>query len=160
MKKVVGNLDAISSFVFILLALLTCYLSKRLSLWNPDGPSDGFFPFLGGLALGFFGLCLLVQSLLKPKKDAVFLGDTLKLKLLIYAGSLLAYSILFDWLGSVLATFLFFLSICKGAEKASWKATLIISVLSCGLFFLIFSVLLKVPLPLGLLKPLFLLWGF
>jgi hypothetical protein len=160
MKRLTGNLDAISSFVLILFALLTCYLSKKLTIWSPEGPSDGFFPFLGGLALAFFGLCLLVQSLLKPREDAVFLGDTLKLKLLIYTVSLLAYSILFDWLGSILATFLFFLSICKGAEKASWRASLIISGLSCGLFFLIFSVLLTVPLPLGLLKPLFQLWGF
>jgi hypothetical protein len=160
MKRVVGNLDATSSFVLVLFAMLTCYLSKRLSLWSSDGPSDGFFPFLGGLALGFFGLCLLVQSLLKPKKDAVFLGDTLKMKLLIYVGSLLAYSILFDWLGSILATFLFFLSICRVAEKAGWKVSLIISGLSSGLFFLVFSVLLKAPLPFGLLRPLFLLWGF
>ena len=160
MKRVFENLDAVSSFVLILFALLTCYLSKKLSVWSPEGPGDGFFPFLGGLVLGFLGLCLLVQSLLKPKKDAVFLADTLKLKLLIYVVSLLAYSILFNWLGSILGTLLLFLSICKGAERASWRASLIISVLSCGLFFLIFSVFFKVPLPLGFLKPLFLLQGF
>ncbi len=160
MKRLVENLDAVSSSVLILFALLTCYLSKRLTIWSPEGPSDGFFPFLGGLVLGFFGLCLLVQSLLKPRKDAVFLGDALKLKLLIYAVSLLAYSIFFDWLGSILATFLFFLAICKGAEKASWKASLIISVLSSSLFFLVFAVLLNTPLPIGLLKPLFVLSGF
>ena len=154
MKRLTGNLDAISGFVFILFALLTCYFSNKLTIWSPEGPSDGFFPFLGGLALGFFGFCLLVQRLLKPKK-MVFLADTIKLKLLIYGGGLLAYSILFSWLGSILATFFFLLSICKGAEKARWKTSLIISGLTTASFFAIFSVLLKVPLPLGLLKPLF-----
>ena len=155
MKRLTGNLDTISSLAFILFALLTCYLSKKLSIWSPDGPSDGFFPFLGGLTLGFFGLCLLVQSLLKPKKGMVFLADTLKSKLLIYAGGLLAYGILFEWLGSILATLFFVISICKGAEKARWRTSLIVSGLTTALFFAIFSVLLKVPLPLGLLKALF-----
>lgn len=77
MKRVVGNLDVISSFVFILLALLTCYLSKRLSLWTPEGPSDGFFPFLGGLALAFFGLCLLVQRGILPEEKVEWTADAL-----------------------------------------------------------------------------------
>jgi hypothetical protein len=154
------NLDALSAFVLLLFAFWVCYLSNELSLWNSDGPGDGFFPFLAGLTLGLSGMDLLVKSLLKPKKTTAFWADTLKWKLFSYLGILIAYSVLFNWLGSLLATLFFFLFLCKEAEKFSWKTSLIFSGLSTCFFFVTFYMLLKAPLPLGLLKPLFLLWGF
>jgi hypothetical protein len=154
------NSDAISGFLLLLFAVWACYLSKELFLWGSDGPGDGFFPFLAGATLGLFGLVLSVKSLLKPKKTAAFWADTLVCKLCIYMGSLIAYGLLFQWLGSLLVTFFFFLFICKAAEKFNWRTSLIFSGLSTCLFFLTFNVLLKVQLPMGILKPLFLSWGF
>lgn len=154
------NSDTISGFLLLLFAVWVCYLSKELFLWGTDGPGDGFFPFLAGVTLGLFGLALSVKGLLKPPKTAVFLADTLVWKLCIYMGSLIAFGLLFAWLGSLLTTFFFFLVICRAAEKFNWRTALIFSGLSTCLFFITFTVLLKVQLPMGLLKPLFLSWGF
>jgi len=152
--------DTISGFLLVLFAVWVCYLSQELFLWGTDGPGDGFFPFLAGVTLGLFGLALSAKGLLKPKKTTEFWADTLAWKLVSYIGSLIAYGILFPWLGSLLSTFFFFLFLCKSAEKLSWRTSLIFSGLSTCLFFLTFNVLLKVQLPMGLLKPLFHSWGF
>ena len=154
------NPDTISALLMVLFAAWVGYLSKELLLWGPDGPGDGFFPFLAALALGIFGSGLMVKSLLKPRKTVVFWADTLKRKLFAYAGGLVGYGILFSWLGSLLTTFFFLLFICRAAEKFLWSTSLIFSGLSSALFFVAFYVLLKAPLPPGLLKPLFLSWGF
>ncbi len=154
------NSDTISAFVLLLFAVWVGYLSKELSLWSPEGPGDGFFPFLAALTLGLLGLGLMVKSLLKPRKTVGFWADTLQGKLFAYLGGLIGYGILFPWLGSLLTTFFFFLFICKASEKFVWTTSLIFSGLSTCSFFVAFHVLLKAPLPPGLLKPLFLLWGF
>ena len=151
--------DTISGFLLLLFAVWVCYLSNELFLWGSDGPGDGFFPFLAGATLGLFGLALSVKGLLKPQKSTVLWTDTLVWKLFSYIGSLIAYGLLFHWLGSLLSTFFFFLFICRAAEKIGWRTSLIFSGLSTCLFFLTFNVLLKVQLPMGLLKPLFLSWG-
>lgn len=152
--------DTISGSLLLLFAIWVCYLSFELSLWGSDGPGDGFFPFLAGVTLGLFGLALSVKGLLKPKKTALFWTDTLVWKLFIYMGSLIAFGLLFSWLGSLLTTFFFFLFICTAAEKFSWRTSLIFSALSTSLFFITFNLLLKVQLPMGLLKPLYISWGF
>lgn len=153
--KKLMNIDTFSSLFLVLFAFWVCYLSKRLLLWSPEGPSDGFFPFLGGLALGFFGLCLFFRSLLNPGQISTVKEATTKTRLLIYIGSLIAYALFFELLGFLLATFFFLFAIGKGAEKASWKNSLIISGLSTATCFFVFYYLLDVPFPLGLLKALF-----
>jgi hypothetical protein len=76
------------------------------------------------------------------------------MKLSIYVGSILAYAALFQWLGFLLTTFFFLLAICKGAERAGWKESIIISALSTGMCIFLFYYLLDVPLPFGFLKAL------
>ena len=154
-ETVLKDRDTLSSFILMVFAIWVCYFSKGLALWNSDGPGDGLFPFLGGLALGFFALCLFIQRFLKGEKTNIYWGEIHKLRLLTYIGSLFVYAVVFDWLGSLLATFLFLLFVCKGSEKASWKTSIIISGASTALVFIIFYVLLSVPLPFGLLKLLF-----
>jgi len=144
--------DTYSSLVLVLLASVVCYLSKELSLWSPVGPSDGFFPFLGGLILGFLGLCLFIQSLLKPKDTSKVRGSIQKVKLFTYIGSVLLYPLLFESLGFPFISFFFILVICKVAEKASWRASLIISCLITISCFLIFQYVFEVPFPTGFLK--------
>jgi putative tricarboxylic transport membrane protein len=152
--------DTISGFLLFLFAAWVCYLSKELSLWSTDGPGDGLFPFLAGMTLGLFGLALSVKSLLKPIRAKEIWADTLVWKLSAYAGSLIAYGLLLTWLGSLLSTFILFLFICRVAEKFTWKTSFVFSVLSTGSFFLTFNMLLKVQLPMGILKPLLISWGF
>jgi hypothetical protein len=147
--------DCISSFFLVLFAFWVCYLSKRLSLWNSQGPSDGFFPFLGGVALGVLGIWQFVRSLLEQRQDNEVKAAAIKIKLFTYIASLLAYALLFEFLGFLLATFFFLIAICKGAEKASWKGSLLISSLSTGICFLLFNYLLDVPFPFGFLKAFF-----
>jgi len=146
--------DTVSSIFLVLLAAWVCYLAKGLSLWSSEGPGDGFFPFLGGLVLGLLAICLFFQSLFKPKETDGGRAGTLKIKLSIYIGSLLAYALFFRWLGFPLASFFFLLAICKGAEGASWKYSIILSALSIVLCILLFYYLLDVPFPFGVLTAL------
>ncbi len=153
-RKAMKNKDTVSSFILILVALLVCYSAKKISLWGPDGPGEGLFPFLGGLALMAFGSILFLQSYFKPQKSEKMGEGIRKIKLLLYIGSLFAYFLLFEWMGFILTTFFFILIICKGAEKAPWKDSIIVSSLSTVLFYLIFYYFLDVPFPFGFLKAL------
>jgi putative tricarboxylic transport membrane protein len=145
------NRHALAALFLVLFAAWVCYYSKTLVIWNPQGPGDGFFPFIGGAALGVLGIFQLLRSVAHEHQDEDR-GEFLRTKLFTYIGSLLAYALLFEHLGFLVATFLFMMAILKGAEKAGWKAALIISCLCTGLCFLLFRYLLDVPFPVGFLK--------
>jgi hypothetical protein len=146
-----------TAIIIIILAILLCYWSYRHSLWSEGGPGDGLFPFLAGLALGFFGLLLLIQGIRNPQAERAVVGEG-KDKAAIYIGSLIAYGLLFQLLGFILTSVLFMLVICKWAERAGWKASLMTSALSTASLYIIFH-LMEVPFPLGVLNVFSFLWA-
>jgi hypothetical protein len=148
------NRDAMSSFVMLLFAFWICYLSVRLSLWSEEGPGDGFFPFLGGILLFCFALCLFVQSWIRAGKINTVREPIFKTRLFTYVGSSLVYTFALNLIGFFLATFLLFFVICKVAEKISLKTSLIIACTSTIGFFIVFGYLLSLPFPPGFLKAL------
>jgi putative tricarboxylic transport membrane protein len=146
--------DSLGCLILVLFAFLVCYLSVKLSLWGADGPGDGLFPFMSGLVLALCGLFIFVKGLLKTRTVKVQ-GEIDKGKLFVYIVALLTYAVVFRWLGFVLTTFCYVLFMLKGLEKGTWKASLFVSSLVTVALFAIFYVLLDVPLPFGILKPLF-----
>jgi putative tricarboxylic transport membrane protein len=146
--------DTLGSLILVIFAFLVCYLSAKLSLWGADGPGDGLFPFMSGLLLGLCGLFLFAKGLLKTRTTKEP-GEIDKRKLFVYILALLTYAVVFNWLGFFLATFLYILIMLKVLEKGTWKSSLFVSSLVTGVLFVVFYVFLDVPLPFGILKPLF-----
>lgn len=148
------NPETIGSFILVLFALLMCYLSLNLSLWGDDGPGNGLFPFMSGLVLGLCGLFLFAKELLKTRTINES-NEIDKRKVLLYIFALLAYAILFKWLGFLLTTFFYILLMLKILEKGTWRSSLIISSLVTVILCLIFYVVMDIPLPFGILKLLY-----
>jgi hypothetical protein len=136
-----------TAIIIIILAILLCYWSYRHSLWSEGGPGDGLF----------FGLLLLIQGIRNPQAERAVVGEG-KDKAAIYIGSLIAYGLLFQLLGFILTSVLFMLVICKWAERAGWKASLMTSALSTASLYIIFH-LMEVPFPLGVLNVFSFLWA-
>ena len=66
--------------------------------------------------------------------------------------TLLAYILLFETLGFLLSTFLFFVSLFKLTKaKGEWVTTLMLSAGSVAATYMVFSVWLKCQLPAGIL---------
>lgn len=143
--------DALSGLAFILLAALFCYFAWQMGLWSGDSPGDGFFPFVGGLALVFFSIILFLQTVLKSsgRRNS---ESTLKRKLAVYLGCFFGFVFFFERIGFILTAFFFVLVICKVAEKVGWKISIALAALSTAICMVIFYALLDVPLPFGVLK--------
>jgi putative tricarboxylic transport membrane protein len=157
MGETMKNRDMISSVAMMLFALWVGFMSTKLtlwsgSLWSGEGPSDGFFPFIGGMLLFIFSLCLFVQNWFKLEKTRTVREPILKRRFFTYIGALLAYTFVINLMGFVLTTLLFIFVICNVAEKISVKKSLIIACISTLCFFIGFQYLLDVPFPPGFLR--------
>lgn len=110
--------------------------------YEPVGPRA--FPLLLAAGLGLSGLWLV----LRPTAGAeAFRGVPWKPTALC-AGAVLAYALLFQWLGFALATALMALPVGM-AFGGSWKQSLAGGAALCLVLFLLFDKLLDVVLPTG-----------
>jgi len=172
--------DIISSLFFILLGLFVIYFSFRMSIWKNSVPHEGFIPLVLGTFMSGLGIGLLVFSTVRNKikgnmgdssasdgkkdlieivKSQIIEEDTssgeekVDLKRLYkYLVAILLYVILLERLGYIMTTGLFYMAIVKFVEKKGYFYSLLITLAVVSLSFLLFSTLLRVPLPPGILK--------
>lgn len=115
--------------------------------YEPVGPRA--FPLLLASGLCLSGLWLV----LRPSGNANSLRGVPWKPTVICAAAVLAYALMFQWLGFVLATSLMALPVGM-AFGGSWKQALVGGVALGLAFYLLFDKLLDVVLPVGLLAPL------
>jgi putative tricarboxylic transport membrane protein len=172
--------DIISSLFFIVLGLFVIFISLRMSIWKASVPHEGFMPLALGTLMSGLGISLLVSRIVRNKinenigdgsaadkekdlieivKSQVIEEDTgsddekVDLKRLYkYLMAILLYVILLETFGYLLTTGLFFMAIVKFVEKKGYFYSLLITVVVVSLSFLLFGILLRVPLPPGILK--------
>ena len=110
------------------------------------------FPTILGSAMAACGAFLAVQP--QPRGAAPVLVRRPFIQVLILCAVLLLYAISLPWLGYFLATFLLvFVAARIMGERSFIRGVVISAAFSAGVFFL-FSRVLTIPLPLGLLKAL------
>jgi putative tricarboxylic transport membrane protein len=145
---------------FFLLGAIVIYDSARVGAkWGDDGPQSGYFPFYLGVLICVSCVVVLVQALMmKPEANETFveLGQ-LKLVLTVLIPSLIYVALIggagpVPGLGIYVASALFVGFFMRWLGKYAWWKVAAVSVGNSVVFFLIFEVWFKIPLPKGPLE--------
>jgi len=139
---------------FLALGAIVVYDSARVGAkWAEDGPQTGYFPFYVGLIICAASLVNMVSALaLRAETDKTFVEvGQLKLVLAVLVPSAL-YVGLIGWLGIYVASAVFIAFFMRWLGKYPWWKTAAVSVGNSVVFFLIFEVWFKIPLPKGPLE--------
>lgn len=140
---------------WILLGSASCIISVQLTLWDETGPGNGFIPFVTGLLIGVSGLTLFLVELCKqfsPGASQPFLPNRpATVRILLVLGGLCFIAVTLSHLGFLISAFLVLCCLLRAIEPQRWWVVLVIAVISCVAAYGLFSVLLQVPLPKGLL---------
>ena len=114
-------------------------------------PGAGFYP----LAVGVFGAAVALVWLLSALRRAVAAGpatvsEDARRRVGAAAGLLVGYCLLLSWIGFAPAALLFTALLLRGLG-ARWMPALTIGLVSAVVSYYVFTVLLGVPLPRGVL---------
>jgi hypothetical protein len=141
--------------LFLLLGAIVIYDSVRLGArWVEEGPQAGYFPFYIAVFVCVSSAINLALALLKKGDDRAFVGvEQLKLVLAVLVPSIL-YVGLVGWLGIYAASAVFVAFFMRWLGKYPWWKVAAVSVGNSVVFFLIFEMWFKVPLPKGPLEKL------
>ena len=150
------NLQLVSGMIIMAFAALICFDSSKLSFGSPGRPGPGFFPLGLGILLFLLSLTFVLKTALKwggISDSARALWTGLRWKQIPYTlAALLGYALLLNRLGYLICTWILmtYLFWGKGAKRKGIAVigAMIVSVMS----YMIFRGLLKVRLPLGLLR--------
>ena len=130
------------------------YDSVRLgSGWAADGPRPGYFPFYVGLLICIASAINFVRGLLirgANNKPFVERGQ-LKMVLTVLIPTAI-YAALVTWTGIYAASVLFIAFFMIWLGKYAWWNAVLVSVATMVLFYRVFEVWFKVPLPKGPLE--------
>jgi putative tricarboxylic transport membrane protein len=144
---------AVAALLFVFGAIVI-YDSVRLGArWADDGPQAGYFPFYIGLLICLASAVVLVQALgdkAKAAKAFVTRG-ALKQVMWMLVPSII-YLILIKPLGIYVASTLFVGYFMRWLGRYPWVTTVAVAVGVSAVFFLLFEVWFKLPLPKGPLE--------
>ena len=135
---------------FLLLGGIVIYDSMRLGWrWAADGPEAGYFPFYIGVLVCLASLINLGVAAVKKGEGGAFVGvEQLKMVLTVLLPAIL-YAGLVGWLGIYVASVLFVGFFMRWLGKYAWWKVAAVSVGNSVVFFFIFEIWFKVPLPKG-----------
>ncbi len=154
------TIDFVVAALFFLLGALVMYDSARLgSKWAADGPEAGYFPFYIGLILCFSALVNAIRAAMgKDIKEVSFVSVTaLKMVLSVLLPSIV-YVLFINGVGPLPGLGIYVPSVAFIAVfmiwlgKYKWLKTFIVSVSVVVVFFVMFEIWFKVPLPKGPLE--------
>ncbi|MEW5865136.1 MAG: tripartite tricarboxylate transporter TctB family protein [Pseudomonadota bacterium] len=137
--------------LFIAFGAVVIADSVRLGFrWVEDGPQPGYFPFYVGLIICVAGLVNLVRGLVLPaaKNGAFVEVGQLKLVLSVLVPTAV-YAALIGWIGIYVASIVFIAYFMRRLGRYAWWKTAAVSVGNSVVFFVIFEVWFKIPLPKG-----------
>ena len=147
--------DVKSSLFWALIGILFCIGGFHYGIRRSGIPGPGFLPFVTGIILVALSLILLISRFLDrggragPKEEPMPGGLALS-RILIVLGALCLYVLILEPLGFMVTTFLFMIVLLR-LEPRKWMFILLVSIGATAFFFVLFKVLLRVPLPAGVL---------
>jgi len=144
---------AVAAFI-LLCGAIVIYDSARLGAkWGEDGPEAGYFPFYIGAILCVASVVNLVRALAAARRensDFVELG-ALKLVFSVLIPTAI-YAALIGPLGLYLASTVFIAFFMRWLGNYPWWLVAAVSIGNSVVFFLVFEVWFKIPLPKGPLE--------
>ena len=130
------------------------YDSVRLgSGWAADGPRPGYFPFYVGLLICIASLVNVARALLlRGEKNRPFVErGQLRMVLTVLIPTAI-YAALVTWIGIYAASVLFIAFFMIWLGKYAWWNAVPVSVVTMVVFYVVFEIWFKVPLPKGPLE--------
>jgi hypothetical protein len=145
--------EIVVAALFLLLGAIVIYDSVRLGTrWVEEGPQAGYFPFYIAVFVCLASAVNLAVALFRKGDDRVFVGvEQLKLVLSVLLPSIL-YVGLIAWLGIYVASAIFVGFFMRWLGKYPWWKVAAVSIGNSVVFFVIFEMWFKVPLPKGPLE--------
>lgn len=148
--------DWMPGMVWMLLGLAVIWGSLRLKLGGFVAPGPGLMPFILGIGLTACSLFILIKTALpgsgkrKGPEQSIWMGVDFE-KVILVVGCLLGYTFILKYVGFTLTTFLILTILFKAVGSQKWSYSLIASVSTAVVSYLVFIVILKVELPAGFL---------
>lgn len=146
--------ELVVAFGLFVVGVVVIVDSQRLGAgWADDGPQAGYFPFYLGLFICVASVINFIQAVrTRAEQDRVFVrADEFKLVLSVFLPTL-AYVGLIAWLGIYVASTLFIAFFMRWLGRYDWPMLIAVSVGVSVVFFCVFELWFKVPLPKGPLE--------
>lgn len=154
----VKMVDAITAIVIFLLGALVIWDSWRLGAkWGSDGPEAGYFPFYIGLILCISSVVNFIGAIRDKSGESFVSTSSLKMILSVMIPTIVYVGLIggvgpIPALGIYVASALFIILFMKWLGKYKWPITIAVSIGVPVVFFLLFEIWFKVPLPKGPLE--------
>ena len=143
------NGDVISGLVLVALGL---YIVLQARLWpyaTPDGPGPGFFPLWYGILMIGLSLWLIISTALKQRPEKVRTDYAGMKRALMAWVAFAACVAAMGVLGFLVSFTLFTIFIVVYVFERSVLAGVLTGVLGAAAFYIVFPLLLSVPLPVS-----------
>lgn len=143
--------DLITGIVLLVLSVYVIQESWRMPQSATFGPGVGFLPLWLGVLLALFAVILFVGAwrrlATEKTEEPLFPRGKALVAVGLVLGGLAAYIMLIEVFGFIADTLLFVMFLLKIVEHQTWQRTIIVGVVTTGILFTIFQVLLKITLP-------------
>ena len=146
--------DRMSTLFFIGLAVAIIVESIRIGPGSLSNPGPGLIPLGCGLILGMIGLAVFVRALIDTSPQiagGLWKPGTKWRNIISTFLSLICYAFLVEFLGYHLITFLWLNFLCFWVGRMGWKATILTSVVTTSLSFVLFEHYLGIRFSRGIL---------
>jgi putative tricarboxylic transport membrane protein len=114
------------------------------------GPRPGYFPFYIGLLICIASVVNIARALtLRGERNKTFVQvGQLKMVLTVLIPTAI-YAFLVTWIGIYVSSVLFIGFFMRWLGKYAWWKVVVVSLVTVAVFFLVFEIWFKVPLPKG-----------
>jgi len=147
-----GSREIISALFMMLVSLGTCIMAYQLGLGTASSPGAGFASFGIALLLGVMSGGMFLKALVKSIKEGnkgQELPGIINGKPMLILVTLTGYGIFFNPLGFPLCTFLLMILLVWVFGRQRLRMALTVSVLTVASSYVLFVMLLGLPLPMG-----------
>ena len=135
----------------MIIGIITAWSAIHLSMGRVKHPGPGFLPFGLAICLIFLSLALIFKSR-KRNVSTSFWPQRTWLRPLLGVAILVFFALVVGWVGFLITTFIFLMIWMGVIERVRWRTIISVSVGTTAALYLIFALLLDVPLPIGFLK--------
>ena len=161
-EKAVGSVRAwevIVAALFLAFGSVVVWDSRRLGAeWGSDGPQAGYFPFYIGVFICVSSVVNLYNAVVKADREPFVLWGQLRMILIVMVPCVIYVALIANpWqsLGIYVASALFIAFFMRFLGKYGWLKIAAVSIVTMVVFFVMFEVWFKVPLPKGPLEAAF-----
>ena len=152
MKKLHFNLGALLSLMVLILGLFIFIGSLRMNYWSGYGPGEGFVSVWSSGFLILFSVASAISLAKEPGvafKDVFPKGKKERKNILVAGIGLILFLLIVKFLGFFAGSVV--LMILLFSRGFSWKKAILLGVLVSVICYVVFGILLDVPLPTGYL---------